>query len=467
VRSLDAGPRQEATAALLPELARRVSPGAVVLAAALPILFLHVQYQPSTALPLGGQFKLQDAAVLAVAVAALAEIRRSGLTRLRAGLPIWVAAAAFCVWVVAATFYPLARSTPYAWRTHLVTAGEFVEYALLAPAVPLLVRRRADVWLVLGALAAWGAAATIAGLLQFAGLRILQAWPAGHRQPSFVGTHDFGALSGMAVGVGMVGLLWRVGAHRSRLALWAALAFGLVGFFLDGSAAGIAGIVPAALVAGALAARRRLVSSRLIALALAAIVAASVGVVALRAKDFNQFLRFTGLRSATASTSRNVQTYSQRTVLAYIGVKIWLGHPLIGAGWQSTKEPATVGPVLPAAHRRFPDVAPQSFPSPQHEYGVQMLYVETLADLGLVGGALLLGMLLTPLVLGVRTALRAPASTAGAAVLGVFWLVLSLGLFLAIGLVAGLPTDALLWLAIGTTAAATAAAERARGTVPA
>jgi O-Antigen ligase len=461
VRSLDAAPRQEATPALRPGLAARVSPGAVVLAGALPILFLHVRYQPSFGLPFGGQFKLQDAAVLAVVVAALAELRRGGLSRLRAGLPIWIAAAAFLAWVVAATFYPLASSTPYAWRTHLVTAGEFVEYGLLAPAVPLLVRRRGDALLVLGVLTAWTATAVLAGVAQFAGAGILQAWPAGHRQPSFVGTHDFGALAGMAVGVGVVGLLWRVEGRAIRRGLWAALAFGLVGFFLDGSAASIAGLVPAALVAGWVAARRRLVAGRSIVLALAAVVVVSAGVVALRAKDFNQFLRFTGLRSATASTSRNVQTYSQRTVLAYIGVKIWLDHPAVGAGWQSTKQPATFEPLLPAAHRRFPDVAAQAFPSRQHEYGVQMLYVETLADLGLVGFVLLVGLLATPLVLGVRAAVRAPAATAAAAVLGVFWLVLSLGLFLAIGLVAGLPTDALLWLATGTVAAAVAAARPA------
>jgi O-Antigen ligase len=454
VRSLDAAP-QEAPAARRSGRVQGVSAGSATLALALPLVFLHVDYQPSVGLPLGGRFKLQDLAVLAVVVAALAAARRGGLARLRPALPIWIAAAVFLAWLVAATFYPLAGSEPWAWKTHLVTAGEYVEYALLAPAVPLLVRRRADAVLVLGALVAWAAAAAAVGLLQFAGWHVLQAWAAGHRQPSFVGTHDFGALAGMALGVGIVGLLWHEQGPLRRV-VWAALAVGLVGFFLDGSAASIAGLVPAVLVAGAVAARRRLVAGRWIAVALAAVVAGSVAVVALRAKDFDQFLRFAGLRPAKASTSHDVQTYSQRTMLAYLGIRIWLDHPVVGAGWQGTKEPAIVARELPAAHRRFPDMAASAFPSPKQEFGVQMLYVETLADLGAVGFALLLALLAAPLVLGVRTALRAPPERAAAATLGVFWLVLALGLFAAIGLVAGIPTDALLWLALGAVAAAAA-----------
>jgi O-antigen ligase len=437
---------------------RDVSVGALVLAASIPILFLHVRYQPAARLPLGGEFKLQDAAVLAVVLAALAAVRRDGLTRLRPALPVWIAAGLFLAWVVAATFYPLLRSEPYAWRTHLVTAAEYLEYALLAPAVPLLLRRRADAVAVLGTLVAVSAAATIVGVLQWSGVDLLHAWPRGSRQPSFVGTHDFGALSGMALGVGIVGLLWHVRGRTSRRLIWVALVSGLVGFFLDGSSASIVGLVPAVLVASAIAARRRLVPGRWIVVALAVVLAGSVGVVALRAKDFDQFRRFSGIRAQEASTSANVQTYSQRTMLVYLGFRIWRTHPVVGAGWQATKEPATVARQLPAAHRRFPDLAPQAFPSPQNEYGVQMLYVETLASLGAIGLLLLVGWLATTFAVGVRTALRAPRDAALPATLGVFWLVLAAGLFTAIGLVAGIPTDALLWLAVGTVAAAVAAA---------
>jgi hypothetical protein len=435
-----------------------------VLGLAVPILFLHVRYQPGVSLPFGGTFKLQDAAVLAVVLAALVTLRREGGSRLRAGRSIWIAAVLLLAWIVAATAYPVARATPYAWRTHLVTAGEFVEYALLAPAVPLLVRRRVDALFVLGVVVVWAAAAAGVGVLQVAGADILHAWGAGHRQPSFVGSHEFGALAAMSIGVAAVGLFWRAANGRVGIALWTALAVGAAGFLLDASSSSIAGIVPAALVAGGVAGRRRLVRGRWLALAVAIAVAASGAVVALRAKDFNQFLRFAGVRATHPSTTHDVQTYSERTLLAYIGLKVWARHPVIGAGWQATLEPATVDPVLPAAHRRFPDVAAAGFPTRQHEYGIQLLYVQTLSDLGIVGLLLLLGLLASALVLGLRTALRAPPEPAAAATLGVFWLVLALGLFVGIGLVAGLPTDALFWLSLGAIAAAAAARRPAERT---
>lgn len=461
VRSLDAAPAQAAPLARLTAAAQSVSPGAVVLAAAFPILFLHVRYQPSVSLPLGGTFKLQDAAVLAVAAAAAAALRGDGARLLRPALAVWIPAALFLSWVLAATFYPLAADTPYAWRTHLVTAGEYVEYALLAPSVPLLVRRRADAVLVLGTLGAWAGFATVVGIAQFAGIGLLGAWPAGRRQPSFVGSHEFGALSAAVLGIGGVGLLWHAAERRARRALWAAVAVGLVGLLLDASAAAIAGLVPAALTAGAVAARRRLVGRRWIAAALATVILACAGVAAFRGKDVHQFLRFAGLQATQPSTSGDVQTYSQRTVLAYVGIQVWRSHPVVGAGWQATTEPATVDPVLPAARRRFPDVAPLAFPTAQHEYGVQLAYVQALADLGAVGLVLLVCLLAAPLALGLRTALRAPSGPAGAAALGVFWLLLVCGLFLGVGLVAGIPTDALLWLAIGAIGSAVAQSRRA------
>jgi len=439
---------------------RSVSPGALVLAATLPVVFLHVDYQPAVSLPLSATFKLSDAMILLTALAALAAAARGGLRRLRPGLAVWLTALLFLAWVAAATFYPLLSSRPYAWRTHLVTAAEFWEYALLAPAVPLLVRRRSDALLVLGTLVAWGAVATVVGVVQWAGWTGLGGWGRGFRQPSFVGTHDLTGLGGMLVGIGAVTLLLGPGrfgrkssAERGSALVvifaWVALAIGVVGFALGGATAGIVGLVPAALAAVAIAARRGLVSRRALAGTLAAAALASLGVVSLRAGDFTQFFRFLGVRHAQASTSRNIQTYSQRTLLAYIGVRIWVHHPVAGVGWQGSAEPAAFEPELPAAHRRFPHVAAIAFPSARHAYGVQVLYVQVLADLGVVGAALLAALLGAAGFVGVRAALRAPPATAYLVTLGLFWLLLALGLWAALGLVAGVPLDALTWLALG------------------
>jgi O-antigen ligase len=246
----------------------------------------------------------------------------------------------------------------------------------------------------------------------------------------------------------------------ARRGAWVAVAAGAIGFVLGGATAGILGLVPAALLAAASAARHGVVRRRVLAGTLATVAVASLGILVLRAGDFGQFFRFLGVRQAQTSTSSDIQTYSQRTLLAYIGGRIWLHHPIVGVGWQGSTEPSAVGPELPAAHRRFPTLAPRAFPGPGHEYGVQILYLQALADLGLVGFALALGWLGAGVAAGARAAFRAPPAVAWVPALGVCWLVLALGLWAAMGLVAGIPLDALTWLAIGTVAAGTCAAVR-------
>jgi O-Antigen ligase len=437
---------------------RRPSAGAVVLAIAVPMVFPHIRYQPSVALPSHATFKLQDLAVLAVGVAAAVTARRSGIGPLRSSKWIWVTTLLFLAWIMAATFYPLLSNRPYAWRTHAVTAVEFGLYAVLAPAIPLLVRRRSDALLVLGALVAWSTAATVTGVCQWLGWNIAGAWPQGDRQPSFLGHHDFAALSGMALLAGIVGVIWAGSDVRLHRAALLAIVSGAIGFILGGASAGIVGLVPAAVIAVAIAARHHVLGRRALVATLVTVAVTSLGIVALRARDFDQFFRFAGIKQAQTSTSSNIQTYSQRTLLAYIGVRIWLDHPIAGAGWQGSTEDSAVVPTLPAAHRRFPDVAARAFPGPGHEYGIQLFYVQVLADLGLVGFVLMLGWLGTPALLGARASLRAPPSLAWIPVLGLAWLVLALGLNTAFGIVAGVPLDALAWLAVGTIAAGMAAA---------
>ena len=68
-----------------------------------------------------------------------------------------------------------------------------------------------------------------------------------------------------------------------------------------------------------------------------------------------------------------------------------------------------------AARRRFPDVSPFAFPSPQHRWGVQNLYLQAAADMGVIGLAALLALLGSGLVAGVRWAVRAPPAGAAPA----------------------------------------------------
>ena len=57
-----------------------------------------------------------------------------------------------------------------------------------------------------------------------------------------------------------------------------------------------------------------------------------------------------------------MQSYSQRTLLAYIGLEIFLDHPLLGVGWQGSLDEAGYGPQLAAAHAPLPRRAAARLP---------------------------------------------------------------------------------------------------------
>ena len=81
-------------------------------------------------------------------------------------------------------------------------AAKFLEYALLAPAVVLIVRARAEAQVVFVVFAAWSALASIVGLVQFFGANIFVSGATGGRQLSFLGFHDFASLSTAALLLG-------------------------------------------------------------------------------------------------------------------------------------------------------------------------------------------------------------------------------------------------------------------------
>jgi O-antigen ligase len=434
------------------------SPVTLALAATLPVVFLHVENQPGFHIGVGStdvHVALSDLAVLALGVLATVVALRRRATPLRPALPVALATALFLGWIVAACFYPLLGSDPYTWRTHLVTAGKFLEYVLLAWAVLVLVRRRGDLNLVAAALVLWSVAASLVGLLQMVGVDISSAWPAGRRQPSFLGHHDFAALSGAAASVAIVALALPAARLDRRLALAGGVS-GVVGLIVSGSSAGAAGFGLAA-VAAAIVARRSL---RRVAAILAIAAVAGGGVVLLRGGDIASFLHFLGV--GKKEQTAGVETYTQRTLLVYVGWRIFLDHPAVGVGWDGSTEQWAYGPQLAAAHREFPDAPALAFPSPDHAWGVQNAYVQALSDLGIVGTIFFLGFFAVCLVVAGRRALRGPPAQAVVALLSVCWLLVAMGVLSATGFVAGIPTDALTWLAAGLVATAAAGLVDAR-----
>ena len=433
-----------------------------MLAAALPILFLHVRFQPGFTVTVGStsvHVALSDLAVLAVAAVALWVWIRDRPS-LGAGRWVWIASAALLVWSFAAVVYPRWLDESYDSHTHLVTAGKFAEYALLAPAVVVLVRRRADLELILAVLVAWSVCASAVAVVQFFGWRILAGWPSGWRQPSFLGHHDLAGLSGAVACVALLLLAVRAG----RYARWgiAAAVSGCIGLILSGSTAGAIGFGLAAIVAFAFGLWGSHVPRRRLAAILCLPLVVVAGLVPLRSGDVGHLLRYFGI--GPKEQASNVETLVQRTLLIYLGWRIFLDHPVAGAGFESSLEQSVYSPYLDDAHAEFPGSPPRAFPSPEHPWGVQNLYVQALAETGVIGFLLLAGLFVSGLATAGRVALRGPPEVG---LLAVLWLLVCLGVWNALGIIAGIPMDALTWVALGLSAAAAALLSDARFRDPA
>jgi O-antigen ligase len=422
-----------------------LSAGAIVLAAAVPLLFLHVEYQPSLGAGLGSttvDATLSDLAVLVVVATAICSGISLGFAPLRGGLAVLLAAGLLLGWIWLSIVFPLLRDHPYAWQDHAVTAAKFAEYALLAVSVPLLLRSIRDVRLVLGSLVVWSTAATAFGLLQFVGLvdefEGRRPW---QREPSFLGIHDLAALSAAVLAIALLELTLQPELMGRR---WARLAgaTGGVGIVLSGAVAAVLGIGLAAVFLGVLAWRRGRLTYRRAAALCGIVVVIAVATGVMRGSAIADVAGFLGLRDD--DTPAAVETYAQRTLLAYLGLRIFLDEPLTGAGWQGSADEWAFGPHLADARRRFPSEPEEAFPSADRKLGVQNAYVQTLADLGAVGLVLLLGLLGASM----WTALSR-ASRSAVPVLGMAMVLVAAGVWNGLGLVAGIPLDALTWLALG------------------
>jgi O-antigen ligase len=182
------------------------------------------------------------------------------------------------------------------------------------------------------------------------------------------------------------------------------------------------------------------------------------GVAAVRGDSLADFMRFLGVRGN--EPPQGVESYSQRTVLAYIGLRIFADHPVLGVGWQRSDRPDVFDPYLADAHKRFPDVVELAFPSAEHPWGVQNLYIQMLADAGLIGLALLIAVGAAGLILAWRTARYASTPWAiGAGLVPLCGLLTLAGVWASLGIVAGIPLQATLSLLLGLGAAGAATVE--------
>lgn len=421
----------------------------LVLAIAVPPLFLHATYQPHVSIGLASttvDVTLADAAVAAVAVAAGLRTRRDGLGPLARARWVLGAAAAFVALALLSLATPALRGEEYAYAPHVVSALKLAWYAMLLPATVLVVRSAREAVPLFRAVVLWGAAATAWGALQFLGVVAeFQGKRPGQREPSFLGTHDFAALSGAAVTLGLVALLFadrRALARRSWIAT--AVVAGSLGLVLSGALTAVAGLWLAAAVVVIVAYLTTGARLGRVLATIGIVLTVTAGATTMRAEAITRFAEFLGIRDRVTDTG--IESYAQRTLLAYIGARIWLDHPVVGVGFQASSEEWAYGPYLDDARRRFPDEPEEAFPSPERPWGVQSLYVQVPADMGVVGFAALLGLFTAAVASAVRGIRGSPAPLVGLA-----WLLVATGVWAGIGLVPGIPLAALTFVALALT----------------
>jgi O-antigen ligase len=444
----------------LRHLVDRESTGVLALTAAVPFLFLHERFQPEYGVELGAttvDLRLSDAAIVLVLVAAIVVATRHGIERLRPGRAVWIPGALLLLWLAFQVVRPASMDDEL-FDDHVVTFLKLGEYALLVPAVPLLVRRAEDLTILLGGVVLWSTVATVVAGVQFAGVDVFDAANAGWRQPSFVGFHDLAALSALALSLAVAGVVATRRYTPAGALFSVALLAGVLGMILAGSVTAAAGLALGTFLAF-VAGRGRFRPSGRRLLALVAVVAVvGGGVTAIRSDTLNDFLQFVGLREEEQSLG--VESYSQRTVLAYIGLRIFQDDPILGVGWQRSSRPEVFEPYLADARARFPDVDPLAFPAEGREWGVQNLYVQMLADAGVVGLLLVLALGIGGLMLAFRTAGYAPNPWAAGGGLAMLCALATIaGTWASLGIVAGIPLQAATSLVLGLVVAGAAAAE--------
>jgi hypothetical protein len=419
----------------------------LVAAAAIPLIFLHRHYQAHASVGPLDVYGSDILIALTVGCAVAAGLLY-GWEPLRPARWLWIVSAALLALFVITCFWtPLEKPTK-----HLISAAKIIEYALLAPSIVLLFRRQVDVDRFLAVFVGWACAAAIFGTMMFLGwvddpLAQPPAPRPGQREVSFLGHQDLGSFTGAALAVGVTAIA--LGTRR-WLAV-AAVAGGGIGVMLDASAFVYVGVLLGAVAVVIVARHLRTLNLRRL-LAIGAVLAVVAGgVLVLRGSDVTNYLGWLGVtKPETKSVESDVQTGSQRTMLLWMGYEMWKHHPILGIGFERSN--FDFGPYLAAMKRKFPNQPPEAYPSLQNPWGVQNSWVELLADTGVVGFALGVATFLTGLWLALRAAWR--SSYTGLVAAG--FILVAAGTLNAIGIVAGIPLDAVTWIGLGLAGVAVA-----------
>ncbi|MDX6398311.1 MAG: hypothetical protein QOJ43_1719 [Gaiellaceae bacterium] len=355
-----------------------------------------------------------------------------------------LAAAAFSTWMLV--------SSALNGLDAVVAAVKLLEYGVLALGLVLLVRRRIQLWVVVGLIGVFAVAASGWGFLAFFGL--VDADFTGRRQPSFTGEHELALLSTLTLSVALAALY----APRHRLPRRALAVGGVaaaVGIVLGAAFASLLALY-AAVTAILVAARaRHAVTRRALAITLAAVLLVTAGVLGLRSGDLGGFFRSLGLGQREEQLDRNAASWNERLVYAYIGGRIFLDQPVLGTGWHGKLPPDEYVQYLDDARARFPDLPANYFPD-RTGFVPQQTYDQVLYELGIVGALLFLALGLLTLRATVQVARAWPRGDPDepAAFLPAAWAAALACALLGAALFGGSALTAVFWLVIGLAATA-------------
>jgi hypothetical protein len=376
-----------------------------------------------------------DALLVLLALAVAARLYRTR-TFPRAALPLTAAAAAFAVLIGLSA---LANGS-----SAIISAGKLDVLAVLFVASIVLIDTVDRLWVVTLVLVAVTMAAVVWGLVGF-------ARDPGSRQASFVGEHDLAALSTACLVVGLAALHSR---HRlSRLPLVAGIV-GCVGIMLGAALASLLGFYLAAAALITIAAIRRSLRLRSVVITLLVAITLTGGTYSLRSGELG-FIQQWFTPAEDAVPGQYAGSWSQRLIFSYIGGRVFLEQPLLGTGWWGVLPPSEYARFLPDARARFSDQPPRYFPPADGTFIPQQTFDQVAYELGVVGIALFLALVVIAARDSLRVARRWPRGEPDelAAFLALPWLASLLGATAGTALFGGTPMAALFWLTFGLIAA--------------
>lgn len=417
----------------------------LVFSAAIVLSMRRAVDEPSVQVGIGGtdvSLVPADIALALLAILAAARLLGSGSLP-RPARAITYAAVAFSAWLLI--------SSATAGLDAFVGAGKLLEYGLLGLGAVLFVRRRAHLWLLVALLVAVSVAATVVGSLQFFDVSPINGNP-GKRQPSFLGEHDFAALSTLSLTLALACLY--APAHRLRRLPLVAGVVGTIGVILGAALASLIGLYLGIAAIVGLAAARKAVTHRALALTALAVVVTTAGVLALRSGDLGSILRYLGIEEHEEEAGAYAASWSQRLIYIYVGGRMFLDSPVTGVGWYGTIPASKYAEHLPDARERFPGQPARYFPAVDGEFIPQQTYDQILYELGAVGAVLFLtlGAFTVRTSLAVGRAWPRGDPDEPAAYLPAAWVGALIGGLAGAALFGGIPQTAIFWLTLGVAA---------------